>query len=94
MDEKLYELMDWAAIEAIVYSEEDNPHALLGAHITNDGILIQTFIPTAERVSVKVDGVKKEYPMEQDDETGFFAVLLPRKTIPKYVYKVTFTTKQ
>ena len=93
MDEKLYELMDWAAIEAIVYSEEDNPHALLGAHITNDGILIQTFIPTAERVSVKVDGVKKEYPMEQDDETGFFAVLLPRKTIPKYVYKVTFDNK-
>jgi len=93
MDEKLYELMDWAAIEAIVYSEEDNPHALLGAHITNDGILIQTFIPTAEKVSVKVEGVKKEYPMEQEDETGFFAVLLPRKTIPKYVYKVTFDNK-
>ena len=33
MDEKLYELMDWAGVEAIVYSEEDHPQNLLGAHI-------------------------------------------------------------
>ena len=29
MDEKLYELMDWAGVEAIVYSEEDHPQNLL-----------------------------------------------------------------
>ena len=34
MEEKLYNLMDWAAIEALVYSEEDNPHSILGPHIT------------------------------------------------------------
>ncbi len=68
MDEKLYEMMDWAAIEAVVYSEEDNPHALMGPHVTEEGILIQTFIPTAVKVSVKVEGVKREYPMELEDE--------------------------
>ena len=47
MDKKLYDLMDWAAIEAVVYSEEDHPHVLLGAHETEEGILIQAFIPSA-----------------------------------------------
>ena len=45
MDEKLYELMDWAGVEAIVYSEEDQPQNLLGAHVTEDGITIQGFFP-------------------------------------------------
>lgn len=94
MDEKLYEMMDWAAIEAVVYSEEDNPHALMGPHVTEEGILIQTFIPTAVKVSVKVEGVKREYPMELEDEEGFFAVLIPRKTIPGYTYKVEFDNGQ
>ena len=29
-EDKLYDLMDWAQIEALTYSEEDNPHAILG----------------------------------------------------------------
>lgn len=84
MEEKLYNLMDWAGIEALVYSEEDNPHGLLGPHVTEEGILIQVFLPTAVKVSVKVDGTKKEYPMVMEDEEGFFAVLVPRKKIPSY----------
>ena len=89
MDEKLYELMDWAEIEALTYSEEDNPHQILGAHKVEDGILIQTFIPTAKSVSVLLKS-GKEYPMELEDEEGFFAVLLPLSRIPSYTYKVTF----
>ena len=68
MDEKLYEMMDWAAVEGIVYSEEDNPHAILGAHVTEEGILIQTFLPTAKSVKVVMEGSKKEYFMELEDE--------------------------
>lgn len=30
MKEKLYKLMNWPEIEAVIYSEEDNPHKLLG----------------------------------------------------------------
>ena len=30
MDKTLYELMDWAGIEEIVYSEAADPHQLLG----------------------------------------------------------------
>ena len=47
MNEKLYDMMDWAEIEAVVYSEEDKPQDILGPHVTEDGVLIQTFIPTA-----------------------------------------------
>ena len=32
MTEKLYKLMNWPEIEAVIYSEEDKPHRLLGAH--------------------------------------------------------------
>lgn len=92
MNEKLYELMDWAAIEAIVYSEEDNPHSLLGAHLTEEGVLIQAFIPRAVQVAVCIDGVKKEYEMELEDDAGYFAVLIPRKSIPDYTFKITYDT--
>jgi 1,4-alpha-glucan branching enzyme len=88
MSIKLYDLMDWAEIEGIVYSEEDNPHAILGPHITEYGVLIQTFIPNAKEVTVKINNSKDEYPMELEDEEGFFAVLIPRKTIPNYIYVV------
>ena len=90
MDKTLYDLMDWAAIEAIVYSEEDNPHNTLGPHVVEDGVLVQTFIPTAEKVTVKLKNNDSEYPMEQADEEGFFAVLLPRKSVPEYTYVVTY----
>ncbi len=90
MNEKLYDMMDWGRIEGLVYSEEDNPHDFLGPHVTDDGVLIQTFLPTAAKIEVCVKGVKKTYPMEEEDEEGFFAVLLPRKTIPEYVLHITY----
>lgn len=90
MNEKLYQLMDWAAIEAVVYSEENNPHSILGPTLTSKGLLIQTFIPTARKVSVKLANVKREYPMEIADEAGFFAVLISRKDIPAYYFKVEY----
>ncbi len=37
MDKKLYDLMDWEGIEAIVYSEEDHPGRILGAHKVKGG---------------------------------------------------------
>ena len=38
MNERLYNLMDWAEIEAVTYAETDNPHSLLGAQVTDEGI--------------------------------------------------------
>ena len=89
MDGKLYDLMNWPRIEALVYSEEDEPQEILGPHKVTGGILIQAFLPTAMKVTVAVkDG--RTYPMEQADENGFYAVLLPGKTIPEYTYQVEY----
>lgn len=54
MEQKLYDLMDWAGIEELVYSEASNPHAMLGPHLTEEGLLIQALVPTAAEISVKI----------------------------------------
>ncbi len=90
MEEKLYGYMDWAGIEALVYSEEDHPHQNLGAHLTEDGVLFQAFFPDAKEVYVSPAGKKEEIPMVMEDEGGYFAVLVPGKRIPKYTFHVIF----
>ncbi|MCD8122952.1 MAG: 1,4-alpha-glucan branching protein GlgB [Clostridiales bacterium] len=90
MDKTLYDLMDWAGIEEIVYSEAANPERLLGPHVTKDGLLVQAFIPEAATVTVRMVGNGKKYPMEKQDEAGFFAVLVPRKSVTDYLLLVTY----
>ena len=92
MQGELYNMMDWPTIEAIVYSEYDEPHNILGPHITEQGILIQGFFPTAERAVVKVGSV--QFEMEQVDEAGFYAVLIPRKKVPEYTYIITYENEK
>lgn len=92
MNEKLYDLMDWPGIEALEYAECDNPHSILGAHVTKEGVLIQGLFPTAVSVVVKTD--KAQYPMERMDEDGFYAVLLPRKKIVPYVFSVIYDNEE
>ena len=41
METKLYDMMHWGRIEAVVYAEEDKPYDFLGAHGTENGTLIQ-----------------------------------------------------
>ncbi len=87
MSEKLYDLMDWGKIEGIVYSEENQPHDFLGASVTDDGILIQAFLPDMEKVSVRTKSGC--FDMELMDENGFYALLLPGDKIPDYEYEIT-----
>ena len=89
MEKKLYDLMDWAGIEELVYSEASDPGRLLGAHPTEDGLLIQAYIPNAKTVTVRLG--KEEIPMEMADEGGFFAALLEGRTEPvKYRLHVVY----
>ena len=90
MEQKLYDLMDWAGIEELTYSESADPHRMLGPHVTEEGLLIQAFIPTATAITVKLTGNGKKYPMELADEAGFYAVLIPRKTVTAYTLLVTY----
>ncbi|HAF27104.1 MAG TPA: 1,4-alpha-glucan branching enzyme [Lachnospiraceae bacterium] len=88
MTNKLYKLMDWAGIEAIVYSEEDNPHRLLGIHNVKGGKLAQVFYPDATKAVLRVQ--ERDYDMEMADEEGFFSVLIPKVTdISDYSFVIT-----
>ena len=92
MSERLYDMMDWPEIEAVVYSEESEPKRILGPRKTPDGILIQCFRPGAQQVKVLLGRGKPEYEMEMEDEAGFFSVLLPGDKIPKYKYEAVYET--
>ncbi len=89
MDNKLYKLMNWPRIEAIIYSEEDNPHEILGAHTIGKNTLFQTFCPDAENVYLKLDDNKKK-KMEMVDEAGFFACLVSGKVSENYEYEAHY----
>lgn len=86
MNEKAYSYMDWPRIEAIVYAEEASPKDVMSPRLTPDGILIQGFFPGAEEAAVLVGN--KEYPMEQEDEAGYFAAMIPGRKIPAYQFRV------
>ena len=90
MDNRLYELMNWPRIEALVYSEEDEPQEILGPHKVEDGILVQAFLPTAVKMTAVIKSTGKEYEMELADEGGFFAALLPGKTVPEYLFRAEY----
>lgn len=90
MEKTLYDLMDWAGIEEITYSESSDPHRILGAHMTDQGMLVQAYIPTARDVSVKLTATGKQYKMELADESGFFAALIPRKSPAEYTFQIFY----
>lgn len=86
MNGKLYDYMDWPRIEAVVYAEEASPKDVLAPRLTPDGVLIQGFFPEADMAEVLIG--RKSYPMEQEDEAGYFAALIPGRRIPSYQFRV------
>lgn len=75
MDKKLYDLMDWAEIETIVYSEHDHPENILGPHKVKGGVLIQAFLPDAKTVFVRSKKSGMFIQISQTDEDGCFAAI-------------------
>ena len=88
MTDRLYEYMDWPRIEAVVYGEENLPREILGPRTVKDAVLIQCFFPDAKSVKVYNKKDRRKYAMEQVDESGFYAVLLPGKEVPSYEFMV------
>lgn len=57
--------------------------------MTEAGVLVQAFIPGAAAVTVKLAANGEEYPMELQDDAGFFAVLVPGQEVMGYTLLVT-----
>ena len=102
MDKKLYKLMNWPLIEEIVYSESSDPHRILGAQKVGNQTLVQAFFPGATEVILhwvqrekdketgKFANYAYDLAMEEADEEGFFAVLVPAKKLDSYRYTVVY----
>lgn len=102
MDKKLYKLMNWPVIEEIVYSESDKPQEVLGVHKAGNSTLVQAFFPGAEEVILcwatkekdketgKSVKIANDVKMEQADEAGFYAALVPVKSLDNYKFKVFY----
>lgn len=86
MNNKMYKLMNWPEIEAIVYAESDRPSDILGAHAAGTSTLYQTIVPGAKEVRLRIPDEDKSIKMEQVDEQGFFALLKTGKPVSNYVY--------
>ncbi len=83
MEQKLYKLMDWRAIEGILYADTDQPSQVLGSRMTRSGRLIMAFVPDSVHTTLKLEN-KNQYKMELVDEAGIFAALIPKKETGKY----------
>ena len=83
MNKKLYKLMDWPAIEAIQYAEEDQPQKVLGAHVYQKSTLYQTYLPDAVKVDLVLeDEDKVEIPESYHDIIYVFGRHLDVFTTP------------
>lgn len=103
MDKKLYKLMNWPLIEEIVYSESSDPHRILGTQKAGSQTLVQAFFPNCKEVYVhwvqkekdkdtgKFSNYAYDLKMEQADEVGFYAALIPAKKIDSYRFHVIYS---
>lgn len=92
MKAKLYELMNWAEIEGIVYSEEDRPGTILGTKTVGTSTLYQTFYPEAKKVTLILEDKGKRVAMDVADEEGFFAATVAGKKAGAYSYEIATKT--
>ncbi|MBV8358857.1 MAG: 1,4-alpha-glucan branching enzyme, partial [Deltaproteobacteria bacterium] len=53
-----------------------DPHSILGAHPTPQGVIVRTYRPGAKRVFVLADGDIKREMKPRPEEEGFFEILL------------------
>ncbi|MGI6081132.1 MAG: 1,4-alpha-glucan branching protein GlgB [Candidatus Avilachnospira sp.] len=88
MNEKLFDIINWADVEEITYSESSDPKRILGAHELERGLLIQAFVPHAVSITaVLEDG--SEHVLEKADE-GFFAALIEKRKLCDYKLKLRY----
>ena len=72
MEDKLYQLMDWKRIEAIIYQEEEHPETILGGRVVKGGVLYTTYQPNTKEVFLHLYKEQEDIAMEQVDENGFY----------------------
>ena len=82
------ESVDTHELRLLVSQRHADPHRILGAHPTPQGIIIRAFRPEAESVAVLV-GRKRPQALQKIHPSGLFELLLPGlTTVPEYRLQV------
>ncbi len=91
MDQKHYNMMNWEAIESIVYADCDKPFDILSVSKKGKSKLIQAFYPNALKVTAVFvkDGKSKSVKLEKVDDAGFFAEFFDFE-YDSYTFKVEY----
>ncbi|MEO8967270.1 MAG: 1,4-alpha-glucan branching enzyme, partial [Solirubrobacteraceae bacterium] len=77
-------------LDALARREHRQPHAILGAHQTDDGVVVRALRPAAVKVSVK-PAKGKSVSLEQIHPAGIFEGVIPGATLPlRYKLKVDY----
>ncbi len=88
-EKKLYDMMNWADVEEIEYTESSNPERILGFSKAPGGLLLQAYYPGAVLVKVCYVSQNKKLDMYKMDDEGFFALFFPKGKIFEYYFEVT-----
>ncbi|MFE1803273.1 1,4-alpha-glucan branching enzyme [Streptomyces sp. NPDC059517] len=80
-------VLDRADRERLLGGAHHDPHAVLGAHPVQDGVVFRVLRPYALAVTVVAEGLRAEL---HDDGDGFFSAVLPLREVPEYRLTVEY----
>jgi 1,4-alpha-glucan branching enzyme len=79
-----------AELNAFLRLKHGDPHAILGAHYFNGGVIFRAFRPDAEKIEVLI-GRKKPRSLAMTHPAGLFELLIPELAeIPSYRLRVYY----
>jgi 1,4-alpha-glucan branching enzyme len=79
-----------AELDRFLALEHHDPHGLLGAHPTKDGVVVRVFQPHATEVNLVAEGLGV-LPLQKVHDAGLFAVLVPsRKEVFAYRLRMRY----
>ncbi|HUA33853.1 MAG TPA: 1,4-alpha-glucan branching protein GlgB [Candidatus Binataceae bacterium] len=67
-----------------------DPHSILGAHITNNGVVFRAFRPAAQRVVLLIEGQDPREMSERPEEGLFELTLTDLRQIPRYQLEIQY----
>ena len=78
-------------LELLVHGGHGHPHAVLGPHVVDDGVVVRIFKPLAKTVRVAYEGEKGQETADLEHlYAGIWAGTLPVKDVPGYRVHVDY----
>ncbi len=66
-------------LQRLIALEHRDPHAILGAHLEPQGVVVRVFRPDASRVTLLIDGEEEPRAMTRVEPAGLFSLWLRRR---------------